>query len=248
MLRARTRARRANHPTPHKPNNHTPHKRTPITPSATRFARHPRFAHRQAEYFVFDANPTVGRLRKALSRVGDETMVVFEPTSYSKAGVIAKAGLLKRVNVMTPNGAEVIEMGKALGYDVGLGGDDEVEGVADMLLGEMAEAAMILVTKGEKGVLAITKDGSESFPPPFVSDVVNSTAAGDSFLGGFITNLYARNGLHTMDTTINLERKDSKGTLEEAIVYGMRVAGKTVGEEGGVKKDYGELRFHEVRV
>ncbi|GMH68911.1 hypothetical protein TrRE_jg9649, partial [Triparma retinervis] len=69
----------------------------------------------RAEYFVFDGNPRVGRLRRALGGVGTETMVVFEPTSVAKAGKIARAGLLGRVNIMTPNGEEVMAMGRALG-------------------------------------------------------------------------------------------------------------------------------------
>jgi len=168
-------------------------------------------------------------------------MVIFEPTSYAKAFDVARNGLLKRVNVMTPNEAEVLEMGKALGYE-----GDEAREVAKELLGDMSEgAAMILITMGEEGVVAITQDGEREFPVKSATAVVNSTAAGDSFLGGFITNLYARNGQHTKSDTFRGERKDSTETLNEAIIYGMRVAAETVAHDGGVKRDYGSLQFHE---
>lgn len=56
-------------------------------------------------------------------------------------------------------------------------------------------ARRVLVTLGARGVVAVSDDGTEHFPaPPAVA--VDSTAAGDTFIGGFCAALVADRPLH----------------------------------------------------
>lgn len=55
-------------------------------------------------------------------------------------------------------------------------------------------SALLVVTLGEQGSLAV-QDGKEYFQPAYPADVVDTTAAGDTFLGYFIAGLSENRGL-----------------------------------------------------
>jgi ribokinase len=87
---------------------------------------------------------------------------------------------------------------------------------------DIAEAAVILqnqgiksiiVTMGKEGAMLFDKEGKRSFPPYQVK-AVDTTAAGDSFLGGFATS-YAKN-------------RD----IFQAITFGQMVASYSIQHEG----------------
>ena len=58
-----------------------------------------------------------------------------------------------------------------------------------------AGAATVLVTLGAQGVVAVGPRGSEHFPAPRVEAVVDTTAAGDTFIGGLCAALVAGRAL-----------------------------------------------------
>jgi sugar/nucleoside kinase (ribokinase family) len=81
---------------------------------------------------------------------------------------------------------------------------------------------VILIKRGEYGVLQISDDSTFATPAYPLEEVFDPTGAGDSFAGGFLGQL-ARSGDH------------SERGLRRAIVYGSVVASFTV-EDFGVKR------------
>lgn len=81
--------------------------------------------------------------------------------------------LLPRVDVLFANEDEAC----------GLVGTDDV----DAAVGKLSEqCATVVVTRGAKGSMVATVDGTVSVPAATVSRVVDSTGAGDSFAAGFL--------------------------------------------------------------
>jgi ribokinase len=68
---------------------------------------------------------------------------------------------------------------------------ESVEGATDAARRLRAQgAANVLVTLGERGVVVVTAAGENHFPAPRV-EAVDTTAAGDTFIGGFCAALAA---------------------------------------------------------
>ncbi|MBU0458889.1 carbohydrate kinase family protein [Patescibacteria group bacterium] len=67
----------------------------------------------------------------------------------------------------------------------------EEEGVLELLgwEGKEGQEGFVIVTLGDKGCRAISKDGSFDVPAYKTNNVVNPTGAGDAFRAGFITGL-----------------------------------------------------------
>ena len=90
------------------------------------------------------------------------------------------ADLLALVDILAPNESETATL-------TGL----PVESEADLRTAANALRAFgidtVLLTLGERGVLLAGSDGIEQFPAFRVDNVVDTTAAGDAFLGGFAT-------------------------------------------------------------
>ncbi|AVR97541.1 ribokinase [Pseudoduganella armeniaca] len=89
------------------------------------------------------------------------------------------AGVLAQVDYLVPNEIEAAML---------LGADTAVQPAAAAL--RAAGCGNVLVTLGAKGVHASLADGSHDFPACAV-DAVDTTAAGDTFIGGFVAALAA---------------------------------------------------------
>lgn len=89
--------------------------------------------------------------------------------------------LLKSVDVLVPNETELSLLTGATVTDIA-----SAEAAARMLMAQGAE--MVIVTRGEHGSLAVTKS-SHYIIPSFKVNVVDTTAAGDAFIGGLAVSL-----------------------------------------------------------
>ncbi len=72
----------------------------------------------------------------------------------------------------------------------------------------------VLVTLGENGAIYLTSDGTIYEEDAYEINAVDTTAAGDSFIGGLLTSL------------------SNNKTMEEAIGYAMKVGALTVSKQG----------------
>lgn len=84
--------------------------------------------------------------------------------------------------------------------------------------------SVVVVTLGKKGALVCTKEGY-SIVPGFVSKVVDTTGAGDSFWGGFISRIVA-SGREVNELTL--------AELETMIRFANAVAGICVTRRGAI--------------
>lgn len=91
-------------------------------------------------------------------------------------------GLKAPVFLVKPDRKEVAELAKALGCE-----ESGVEGMAGEIVAGGAADAMIY-TRGEKGAVLVTSEGTRAFRPPDV-EVKSLTGAGDSFLAAVIWSL-----------------------------------------------------------
>ncbi|OGX23390.1 MAG: hypothetical protein A3J51_03190 [Omnitrophica WOR_2 bacterium RIFCSPHIGHO2_02_FULL_45_21] len=128
-------------------------------------------------------------------------------------------GLLKRVDIFVANDAEARE----------LSGKHSLLDAARKL--RRFGPKMILIKKGEHGVLFYADNLCFSLPAYPVTKLVDPTGAGDSFAGGFI-------GYLTKVKTIN------KQAIKKAIAYGTVIASFNV--EGFGLERTAELTFKEI--
>lgn len=83
---------------------------------------------------------------------------------------------------IAPNEVEAAEI---VGFEIAT--DDDARRAADILLGKGARA--VLMTLGARGVLFQTAKQSERIPAQAFGKVIDTTGAGDAFLGGFASAL-----------------------------------------------------------
>lgn len=98
--------------------------------------------------------------------------------------------LLPDVSVLTPNAAELADLYRGVaGEGIGKGGIT----VAEMALAVAARArTLVIVTLGGDGVLVADPDGATTaLPAPEVGEVRDTTGAGDTFNGVFVSALAA---------------------------------------------------------
>jgi len=117
--------------------------------------------------------------------------------------------LLRKVTYLIPNEIEAAMLAKL--PMTGLGGDAAIDAAIEELRND--GCANVLVTLGAKGVRAALATGSHRFPAqPAIA--IDTTAAGDTFIGGFVAAL-------------------AEGQTEaEAIDFGQRAAALSVGRVG----------------
>lgn len=113
------------------------------------------------------------------------------------------ASLLERVNILTPNETEAAMLAQSAAADT-------IEQAGQTL---QKQVDTVLVTVGEQGVSLFNQDEVTNIPA-YTTDVVDTTAAGDSFNGGLAVALAQGKPLH------------------EAIRYANAVGALTVSSEG----------------
>jgi ribokinase len=98
--------------------------------------------------------------------------------------------LLSLVDVLVPNESE-LSLLSGLPIDT----PEQIEIAARDLLAR--GVSCVVVTLGERGATFVERDGSASHVPSFAVEVVDTTAAGDSFVGAFSVALAEGLPLHT---------------------------------------------------
>lgn len=118
--------------------------------------------------------------------------------------------LYKYTDVIVPNETEIFEL-----TGIKVENLEEAKIGADKFLEEGVK--YVIVTLGEKGVALITKDKAEIIPA-YKVNAVDTTAAGDSFIGGLSSKLDAANFNYN--------------SLKEAIIFGNKMSSIVVQKEG----------------
>ncbi|OGX43083.1 MAG: sugar kinase [Omnitrophica WOR_2 bacterium RIFCSPLOWO2_02_FULL_45_28] len=170
--------------------------------------------------YVFLANLDPDIQSRLLDSIHSPKLVALDSMNYwIKHKRRPLLGLLKRVDIFVANDAEARE----------LSGKHSLLEAARKLRGFGPK--MILIKKGEHGVLFYTDNLCFSLPAYPVTKLVDPTGAGDSFAGGFI-------GYLTKVKTIN------KKAIKKAIAYGTVIASFNV--EGFGLERTAELTFKEI--
>ena len=123
---------------------------------------------------------TVMKAAKIAKEAG--TQVVLNPAP----GKPLPAELFQQVDILIPN---EVEASMLVGASEGTRPDD----IAKELL--RAGAEVVVITLGAAGALLANKQGSEQIPP-FKVEVVDTTAAGDAFVAGFVAGLTEGTSMH----------------------------------------------------
>lgn len=118
--------------------------------------------------------------------------------------------LYKYTDVIIPNETEISEL-----TGIKVENLEEAKLGADKFLEEGVK--YVIVTLGEKGAALITKDKAEIIPA-YKVNAVDTTAAGDSFIGGLSSKLDVANFNYN--------------SLKEAIIFGNKVSSIVVQKEG----------------
>lgn len=118
--------------------------------------------------------------------------------------------LYKYTDVIIPNETEIFEL-----TGIKVENLEEAKLGADKFLEEGVK--YVIVTLGEKGAALITKDKAEIIPA-YKVNAIDTTAAGDSFIGGLSSKLNVDNFNYN--------------SLKEAIVFGNKVSSIVVQKEG----------------
>jgi len=93
-----------------------------------------------------------------------------------------------------------------------------------------AGAALVVVTRGGAGALAVTASGERVDVPAPQVQVADTVGAGDSFMGGLIDGLWSA-GLLGADRRDDLRRVDA-ATVEQVLLRCARIAAITVSRPG----------------
>jgi ribokinase len=94
--------------------------------------------------------------------------------------------LLRQVDILIPNEVEAAML-------VGASEGADLHAIAKQLLQEGAK--IVLITLGGAGALFVNDEGSKRMPP-FDVEVVDTTAAGDAFVAGFVAALTEGKSMH----------------------------------------------------
>jgi ribokinase len=120
---------------------------------------------------------------------GCNTHVIFNPAPVFPQGTPLSA--LENLAVLIMNETEAVQLARSIAtespVDISNEAELEVEQLASYFL-DVAKVKIVLITLGAKGVFFSTKTGSHGLVPGVkVEKVVDTTAAGDTFIGYFAT-------------------------------------------------------------
>ncbi|WP_026883517.1 ribokinase [Clostridium akagii] len=118
--------------------------------------------------------------------------------------------LIENTDIIVPNETEICDITGIVVTDI-----FSAKKAAQFFIDKGVKA--VIITLGENGVALVTKDNAEVIPA-YKVDVVDTTAAGDSFLGALVSKINMQN--------INFEG------LKEAVQFGNKVASITVQRKG----------------
>lgn len=97
---------------------------------------------------------------------------------------------------------------------------------------------MVIITKGGDGSCVYTKNAGASVPSVHVEQVVDTTGAGDSFVGSFLYQLASSDyTLEQLDTI-------SDDELKRFLDFSAHYAALTVGKKGAIMATMQEMREH----
>jgi len=137
---------------------------------------------------VFLANIDPDLQAEVLDQIAGPKLVAADTMNYwisSKPEALKR--LLARVDVVLMNDAEVRQL----------------TGVPNLVRAAVAirgwGASMVVVKRGEHGVLVFAEDGAFALPGFPLEDVLDPTGAGDAFAGGFLGYLAARGATRPLD-------------------------------------------------
>ncbi|PYH40804.1 ribokinase [Aspergillus saccharolyticus JOP 1030-1] len=158
--------------------------------------------------------------------------VVFNPAPVFPEGI--PIGVLRGTSVLVVNETEAVLMARALGLGDGGVGEEQPD---PLLLArvlaprfhEKAEVAIVLITLGAKGAFFSTASGVSGFvAAEKVANVVDTTAAGDTFVGYF-TTAFAR--FVAQGKTL----REFDGLVEDAVRRANRAAACCVQRKGAMQ-------------
>jgi ribokinase len=172
----------------------------------------------------------------------NNTKVVFNPAPVFEGGIPLKH--LSQVDVLIMNETEVVQVleripGKATHWAGSLGGGSTLDQPNLEQISKLfheAKVHTIIVTLGAQGVF-YSRDCSESglVPGIKVNKVVDTTAAGDTFVGRFATALARWTGGSSDVITHDLAKELPPFPIEEAIKAANAAAAKCVQRKGAMQ-------------
>ncbi len=156
--------------------------------------------HYRDSTYIFLANIDPELQLKVLQTVHNPQLTVLDTMNFWISGKRdALEEVIKRVDVLIVNDEEIRE----------LTGSVRLYSAAAELLTRGPRA--LVIKKGEHGAILVTKEGYFFSPAYPVENVMDPTGAGDTFAGGFLGYLAAKNSI-------------SNGHLKNAVIYGSTVA------------------------
>lgn len=139
------------------------------------------------------------------------------------------ARIYNKLTVLNPSPSKIIDKELIENTDIIVPNETEICNITGIVVNDIASAKKasqffidkgvkaVIITLGENGIAVITKDNAEIIPA-YKVDVVDTTAAGDSFLGALVSKINIQN--------VNFE------SLKEAVQFGNKVASITVQRMG----------------
>ena len=162
--------------------------------------------------FLFLANIDPEIQMKVLNQMENIAFAGLDSMNFwIESKVDALWQVLKKVNVLFLNDAEIRE----------LAGESSLVKAAKKV--QKSGPKIVLVKKGEHGVLAVTEDSvfvAAAYP---TEDVIDPTGAGDSFAGGFVSYLYSQ-------YQKSKENIFSNSVIRQAVIWGASAASFCVEE------------------
>ena len=159
----------------------------------------------------------------------DILVTQLETPMYSAVEAFKLARKYNRLTVLNPSPSKILDKELIENTDIIVPNETEICDITGIVVNDIISAKKaaqffidkgvkaVIITLGGNGVAVVTKNNAEIIPA-YKVDVVDTTAAGDSFLGALVSKINIQN--------INFEG------LKEAVQFGNKVASITVQRKG----------------